>query len=44
VEWAAGRGAIRAWLEVMADNNDALALYESLGFTEHHRYSYRRRS
>jgi GNAT superfamily N-acetyltransferase len=44
VEWAAGRGAIRAWLEVMADNADALALYESLGFTEFHRYSYRQPS
>jgi N-acetylglutamate synthase len=39
--WAGSRGAIRAWLEVLADNQPALALYESLGFTEHHRYSYR---
>jgi GNAT superfamily N-acetyltransferase len=44
LEWAAGRGAIRAWLEVMADNAGALALYDSLGFTEHHRYSYRQPS
>jgi GNAT superfamily N-acetyltransferase len=44
IGWAAERGAIRAWLEVMADNTGALALYESLGFTEHHRYSYRQPS
>ena len=41
VSWAAERGAIRAYLEVMADNQPALALYASLGFTEHHRYTYR---
>jgi N-acetylglutamate synthase len=40
-DWAASRGAVRAWLEVLADNHSALALYESLGFTEHHRYTYR---
>ncbi len=40
-EWAATRGAVRAWLEVLADNHSALALYASLGFTEHHRYAYR---
>jgi GNAT superfamily N-acetyltransferase len=40
-EWAASRGAVRAWLEVLADNGAALALYESLGFADHHRYSYR---
>jgi N-acetylglutamate synthase len=41
VEWAAARGAIRGYLEVMADNQPALALYASLGFTEHYRYTYR---
>jgi N-acetylglutamate synthase len=40
-QWAASHGAIRAWLEVLAGNHAALALYESLGFREHHRYSYR---
>jgi N-acetylglutamate synthase len=40
-EWADTRGAVRAWLEVLAENSAALALYASLGFTEHHRYTYR---
>jgi N-acetylglutamate synthase len=40
-EWAASRGAIRGWLEVLADNDRAHALYASLGFAEHHRYRYR---
>jgi len=40
-EWAAARGAVRAFLEVLADNAAALALYASLGFAEHHRYVYR---
>ena len=40
-EWGASRGAVRAWLEVLADNHSALSLYASLGFTEHHRYAYR---
>jgi len=40
-EWAASRGGLRAWLEVLASNHTALALYASLGFTEHHRYTYR---
>lgn len=40
-EWAASRGAVRAWLEVLADNHPALSLYASLGFADHHRYSYR---
>jgi GNAT superfamily N-acetyltransferase len=40
-EWAASRGAVRGWLEVHASNDAALALYASLGFTEHHRYTYR---
>lgn len=36
VEWGAERGAITAWLHVETDNEPALALYESLGFTTHH--------
>jgi GNAT superfamily N-acetyltransferase len=38
---AASRGAVRACLEVLAENRAALALYASLGFTEHYRYTYR---
>jgi GNAT superfamily N-acetyltransferase len=40
-EWARSGGAVRAWLEVLATNDAALGLYTSLGFAEHHRYSYR---
>jgi ribosomal protein S18 acetylase RimI-like enzyme len=40
-EWAASHGAVRAWLEVLADNEPALSLYGTLGFADHHRYSYR---
>jgi len=37
--WAGGQGATRCYLEVLATNVPALRLYESLGFTEHHRYA-----
>ena len=39
--WAAGAGAGRTYLEVLASNTPAITLYESLGFAEHHRYVYR---
>lgn len=35
-------GARFCYLQVVADNRAALALYTSMGFTEHHRYRYRR--
>ena len=38
LQWARERGAMRAYLEVLAGNQPAIALYESLGFSEHHRY------
>ena len=38
--WAAARGATRCALQVAVGNTPALALYEALGFTEHHRYRY----
>jgi ribosomal protein S18 acetylase RimI-like enzyme len=39
--WARGRDGHSCLLQVAADNAPALALYERLGFTEHHRYHYR---
>ena len=41
LDWAAERGALRAWLEVLADNDAAFDLYASMGFAEHYRYCYR---
>jgi GNAT superfamily N-acetyltransferase len=40
LEWAAERGATTAYLQVLGDNTRAFALYDGLGFTEHHRYRY----
>lgn len=41
LKWAKLRGARRAWLQVEADNEVAIGLYHSLGFTELYRYHYR---
>jgi N-acetylglutamate synthase len=38
--WGAERGATTAYLQVLGDNARAHALYEGLGFVEHHRYRY----
>jgi ribosomal protein S18 acetylase RimI-like enzyme len=40
-EWARDRGGRSCLLQVVETNGPALALYERLGFTEHHRYHYR---
>jgi GNAT superfamily N-acetyltransferase len=40
-EWARAAGAHSCVLQVASSNAPALALYERLGFTEHHRYHYR---
>lgn len=37
-EWAGAVGATRAYLQVEADNEPALALYAGLGFRTHHEY------
>jgi N-acetylglutamate synthase len=39
--WAAERAGHSCTLQVVATNAPALALYDRLGFTEHHRYHYR---
>lgn len=38
--WAADRGATRAYVQVLADNHGAIALYERMGFTAQHRERY----
>ncbi|WP_422742479.1 N-acetylglutamate synthase, CG3035 family [Mycobacterium sp. WMMD1722] len=38
--WAAGRGATRAYVQVLADNTGAIALYEQMGFSAQHRERY----
>ena len=38
--WAASRGAHGVYLQVDSLNRVAVAMYEQLGFTEHHRYHY----
>ena len=41
-DWAAERGAHSVYLQVVAGNAPARALYRRTGFIEHHRYHYRR--
>ena len=39
--WARAQGGHSCLLQVAGSNDPALALYQRLGFTEHHRYHYR---
>lgn len=41
LKWARAGGARKAWLQVVADNAPAIALYRHFGFTETYRYVYR---
>jgi GNAT superfamily N-acetyltransferase len=38
--WGAELGATTAYLQVIGDNEPALSLYASMGFTTHHAYAY----
>lgn len=40
IRWGRDLGATHTYVQVVADNAPALALYESLGMVEHHRYRY----
>ena len=40
-DWAGGREATRAYLQVPSENEPALALYRGAGFWHHHDYRYR---
>ncbi|MFT3874702.1 MAG: GNAT family N-acetyltransferase [Nocardioides sp.] len=40
LDWGAEHGTTTAYLQVVADNAPAVALYDRLGFTTHHAYRY----
>ena len=44
LRWARMRGARTAWLQVVAENAEALALYRKMGFEEVYRYAYWRKA
>ncbi len=44
LRWARLRGARTAWLQVVANNREAMALYSKMGFEEAYRYAYWRKA
>ena len=40
MRWAREQGAMRAYLQVVAANEPAIALYRGFGFREAYRYDY----
>lgn len=40
LRWARLRGARQAWLQVLGDNSNAIALYDSMGFRTAYTYAY----
>ena len=40
IDWGAQRGATRAYVQVLAENTGAIALYSGLGFVLHHHHRY----
>ena len=42
LSWGSGQGAGRAYLQVVAENEDAIRFYQSLGFSRAYGYWYRR--
>jgi ribosomal protein S18 acetylase RimI-like enzyme len=39
--WGTDHDATQSYLQVASDNHAAVAFYERLGYTTHHRYHYR---
>lgn len=44
LHWGQRRGATRAWLQVVANNETAIGLYQSIGFNTAYEYAYRQAS
>ncbi|MFD4179756.1 GNAT family N-acetyltransferase [Rhodococcus sp. NPDC058514] len=40
IRWGRDRGATHAYIQVVADNEAAIALYRTMGMLDHHRYRY----
>ena len=44
MQWGKHQGATTVYLQVVGTNTTAIGLYHKLGFSEHHRYWYRRKT